>query len=322
MHHTYSEAPKKRWHNERRPMHNHQHHNHSHGPDRIGWAFCLNAGFTVIEFIGGLLTNSTAIMADAIHDLGDTLSIGSAWVLERLSRKDPDEVFTYGYRRLSLFGALINGIILIIGSGWILFESVPRLFNPEMPMAEGMLGLAVLGISVNGLAAWKLSGGTSMNEKVLNWHLLEDVFGWAAVFVVSVVLLFLEWPILDPLLAITFTVFILFNIYKHFKETLKIFFQAVPEDLLTRKINLELEKIEAIADIHHEHCWSLDGEHHVYTAHLLLKQHMDTKEQVELKALIAQKLAPFSLSHTTIELELPEENCRDAMDSNPEPDHS
>lgn len=290
-------------------MHNHSHHHHQ--TDRIGWAFFLNAGFTIIEFIGGLLTNSTAIMADAVHDLGDSLSIGSAWLLERMSRRDPDEVFTYGYRRLSLFGALINSLILVVGSGWVMFESVPRLFNPEMPVAEGMLGLALLGIAVNGFAAWKLSGGNTMNEKVLNWHLLEDVLGWAAVLVVSVVLLFVEWPILDPLLAVIFTVFILFNIYKHLKQTLKIFFQAAPETLLNDKINRELNKIDAIASIHHEHCWTLDGEHHVYTAHLLLHQQLDAGEQITLKAHIADKLAPFSLTHTTIELEFPEEICRD-----------
>lgn len=289
-------------------MHDHQ---HPHQIDRIGWAFFLNAGFTVIEFIGGLLTNSTAIMADAVHDLGDTLSIGSAWVLDRLSKKDPDEVFTYGYRRLSLFGALINSVILLFGSGWVLLESVPRLFNPEMPMVEGMLGLAVLGISVNGFAAWKLSGGKSLNEKVLNWHLLEDVLGWAAVLVVSIVLLFVEWPILDPLLAVIFTVLILLNIYRHFRDTMKIFFQAVPESLLTHKIHLELQKIDAIAGIHHEHCWSLDGEHHVYTAHLLLHEALDAGERRRLKNRIAEKLAPFSLTHTTIELEFPDEDCRD-----------
>lgn len=288
-----------------------QDHHHHHQTDRIGWAFCLNAGFTVIEFIGGLLTNSTAIMADAVHDLGDSLSIGSAWLLERLSKKDPDEVFTYGYRRLSLFGALINSIILVVGSAWVLFESVPRLFNPEMPNAQGMFGLAILGISVNGFAAWKLSGGHSMNEKVLNWHLLEDVLGWGAVLIVSIVLMFVEWPILDPLLAVIFTTFILFNIYKHFKETLKIFFQAVPETLLTNKINLELIKIDSIAGIHHEHCWSLDGEHHVYTAHLLLHEALDAHAQRELKNLIARKLEPFALTHTTIELEFPDESCRD-----------
>jgi len=290
-------------------MHDHAHHHHD--TDRIGWAFCLNAGFTIIEFIGGLLTNSTAIMADAVHDLGDSLSMGSAWLLDRLSRKDPDEQFTYGYRRLSLFGALINSIILVLGSTWVLYESIPRLFNSEMPVAEGMLGLAILGITVNGFAAWKLSGGHSLNEKVLNWHLLEDVLGWAAVLIVSIVLMFVEWPILDPLLAVIFTTFILFNIYRHLKETLRIFFQAVPESLLTGKINRELMKIEAIANIHHEHCWSLDGEHHVYTAHLLLHELLDATQQRALKVLIAEKLAPFSLTHTTIELELPDESCRD-----------
>ena len=287
------------------------HHHHHSRSDRIGWAFFLNAGFTIIEFIGGLLTNSTAIMADAVHDLGDSLSIGSAWVLDRLSNKDADEVFTYGYRRLSLFGALINSVILVIGSAWVLLESVPRLFRPEMPMAAGMLGLAVLGITVNVFAAWKLSGGNSMNEKVLNWHLLEDVLGWAAVLIVSIVLMFVEWPILDPLLAVIFTTFILFNIYKHFKETLKIFFQAVPESLLASKINLELMKITDIAGIHHEHCWSLDGEHHVYTVHLLLHEALNAAEQHALKKRIADKLAPFSLTHTTIELEFPDEACRD-----------
>jgi len=290
-------------------MHAHDHHHH--GPDRIGWAFFLNAGFTVIEFIGSYLTNSTAIMADAVHDLGDSLSIGSAWILDRLSRKDPDEVFTYGYRRLSLFGALINSIILIVGSMWVLLMSVPRLFDPQMPEVEGMIVLAILGISVNGYAAFKLSAGNSLNEKVLNWHLLEDVLGWAAVLVVSITLLFVDWPILDPLLAVVFTAFILFNIYKHFRETLRIFFQAAPGDLLSSKISIELKTLADIEDIHHEHCWSLDGEHHVYTAHLLLRTNLDASQQLVLKQKVAEKLAPFSLTHTTIELEFPEENCRD-----------
>lgn len=288
----------------------HQHHEHQ-DTDRLGWAFCLNASFTVIEFIGGVLTNSTAIMADAVHDLGDSLSIGSAWLLQRLSKKDSDKVFTYGYRRLSLFGALINSIILIAGSAWILFETLPRLFNPEMPVVEGMLGLSILGISVNSFAAWKLRSGKSLNEKVLNWHLLEDALGWCAVLIVSIVLLYREWPILDPLLAIAFTTFILLNVYRHFRETVRIFFQAVPESLLTDKINAELATLEAVADIHDVHCWSLDGEHHVYTAHLELNVHMDSQATLALKSLIAQKLKPFALTHTTIELEFPDENCRE-----------
>ena len=143
------------------------HHDHSHdiASERIGWAFFLNLGFTIIEFIGGWLTNSTAIMADAVHDLGDSLSIGSAWLLNKFSNKGANQHFTYGYRRLSLFGAFINSVVLVIGSVWVLVLSVPRLFDPVMPVTEGMLALAVLGIAVNGYAAIKLSSGKSLNEK-------------------------------------------------------------------------------------------------------------------------------------------------------------
>ncbi|WP_180159880.1 cation diffusion facilitator family transporter, partial [Acinetobacter sp. YH12062] len=201
-------------------MHNHN-HSHQHGKDdRIGWAFFLNVTFTIIEFIGGWLTNSTAIMADAVHDLGDSLSIGFAWILSRFSDKEASDKFSYGYRRLTLFGALINSIVLIIGSIWILFEAIPKLSNPEMPVVEGMLGLAILGVAVNGYAVLKLKAGETLNEKVLTWHLLEDVLGWVAVLIVSIVLLFAELPILDPLLSIGFTLFILFNVFKNLKSTL------------------------------------------------------------------------------------------------------
>ncbi|MEQ8516551.1 MAG: cation diffusion facilitator family transporter, partial [Chromatocurvus sp.] len=164
-------------------------HDHSHDEQarsqRLGLVFFLNLGFTLIEFIGGWLTNSAAIMADAVHDLGDSLSIGSAWLLERLGRRGPSGDFTYGYRRFSLFGALINGLVLLAGSGLVLAAAIPRLFDPVMPMTEGMILLALFGVAVNGYAAWRLTAGKSLNERVLNWHLMEDVLGWVAVLTVA-----------------------------------------------------------------------------------------------------------------------------------------
>ena len=291
-------------------------HDHTHSSDassqRIGWAFALNVGFTIIEFIGGLLTNSTAIMADAVHDLGDSLSIGTAWVLSKLSKKQADSSFTYGYKRLSLFGALINGIVLIAGSIWVLTQAVPRLFDPVMPEAEGMLALAILGVTVNGFAAYKLSAGTTLNEKVLNWHLLEDVLGWAAVLIVSIVLMFIEVPMLDSLLAVGFTLFILFNVVINTWRVVKLFVQAVPDDGLIEKVRMELLTITSVDAIHHEHAWSLDGESTVYTAHLEIGKPMSSNEQVETKNQIAVILQPFGFLHTTIELEFPQEYCRDA----------
>ena len=289
-------------------MHNHS-HSHSHGKDdRIGWTFFLNVSFTIIEFIGGWLTNSTAIMADAVHDLGDSLSIGFAWILSRFSDKEASDRFSYGYRRLTLFGALINSIVLVIGSVWVLFEAIPRLSNPEMPMAEGMLGLALLGVAVNGYAVFKLKAGKTLNEKVLTWHLLEDVLGWVAVLIVSIVLLFVDLPILDPLLSIGFT---LFNVLKNLKKTLALFLQAQPDEEVQNNIEKAIKAIPEINGIHHMHFWSLDGESHVLTAHLELAHNFEVDKLIRLKQQVAKELSSYNLSHTTIEFEFPQETCRD-----------
>ena len=290
-------------------------HNHSANSEtsnqRIGWVFVLNVSFTIIEFIGGMLTNSTAIMADAVHDLGDSLAIGSAWFLSWLAKKDADDSFSYGYQRLSLLGALINGVVLIAGSIWVLIQAIPRLFDPVMPSVNGMFALAVLGVLVNGFAAYKLSSGKTLNEKVLNWHLLEDVFGWVAVLIVSVTLMFVQVPLLDALLAIGFTLYVLFNVVKNTTTVTKFFLQAVPEQGLLEKVRKELLALDSVTSIHHEHAWSLDGESTVFTAHLSVESPLDAIEQVEIKSQIAQVLDRFGFAHTTIELEFPEENCRD-----------
>lgn len=290
-------------------------HNHSANSEtsnqRIGWVFVLNVSFTIIEFIGGMLTNSTAIMADAVHDLGDSLAIGSAWFLSWLAKKDADDSFSYGYQRLSLLGALINGVVLIAGSIWVLMQAIPRLFEPVMPSVNGMFALAVLGVLVNGFAAYKLSSGKTLNEKVLNWHLLEDVFGWIAVLIVSVTLMFVEVPLLDALLAIGFTLYVLFNVVKNTTTVTKFFLQAVPEQGLLEKVRVELLALDSVTSVHHEHAWSLDGESTVFTAHLTMESPLEPIEQAEIKSKIAQVLQQFNFAHTTIELEFPEESCRD-----------
>jgi cobalt-zinc-cadmium efflux system protein len=279
--------------------------------NRIGIAFFLNVGFTIIEFIGGWLTNSMAIMADAIHDLGDSLSIGSAWLLNRLGRRTANGEFTYGYRRLSLFGALINGLVLIGGSLWVLSEAMPRLTNPVMPVTEGMTALAILGVTVNGVAAYRLSKGNTLNEKVLNWHLLEDVLGWLAVLIVSIVLQFVDWPVLDPLLSMGFTMFILFNVIRNLWVTGKLFFQAVPDKALHDEIRNSLITVDGISEVHHLHLWSLDGEHHVLTAHVEVDEGFSPEEYCILKQAIAGRLKQYQLAHTTIEIEFTQEFCRD-----------
>ncbi|WP_185964337.1 cation diffusion facilitator family transporter [Aliikangiella marina] len=287
----------------------HSHDNNS--SNRIGWAFFLNLGFTIIEFIGGLLTNSTAIMADAIHDLGDSISIGMSWLLSKLAEKDPDSTFTYGYFRFSLLGALINGLVLILGSAWIMFEAIPRLSEPVMPNVEGMLGLAIFGVVVNGYAAYKLSSGKSLNERILNWHLIEDVLGWVAVLLLSVILMFIDAPILDPILSILFTLFILFNVAKNLTITIKTFLQATPDTHLLQEVKLKLEGLESVQSVHHLHFWSLDGEKHVLTGHVVLVKTVTLDSLLGLKREIKKRLETYQFKHTTIELEFSDEHCRD-----------
>lgn len=299
-------------------MHQHKHsHHHDASEKRIATAFFLNVGFTIIEFIGGVLTNSTAIMADAVHDLGDSLSIGSAWLLNRLGRKSADKEFTYGYRRLSLLGALVNGLVLIAGSLWVLSEAIPRLADPLMPVTEGMIALAILGVTVNGFAAYRLSKGTTLNERILNWHLLEDVLGWVAVLVVAIVLQFFDWPILDPLLSVAFTLFILFNVLRNLWVTGKLFFQAAPDKGLHDKIERSLLGVDGVSEVHHQHLWSLDGEKHVLTAHIVLDQNEDfsTNQYFTIKQSISKALEQYTLAHTTVEIELKQESCRDQAEN-------
>ncbi len=293
--------------------HHHGHHHlHDHrdtSEGRLLMVFALNACFTIIEFVGGYLTQSTAIMADAVHDLGDTLAIASALILNRLGQKRSDANFTYGYRRLSLFGALFNALVLVIGCVWILTEALPRFNQAIVPNAQGMMWLALLGVAVNGVAALQLSAGKTMNERVLNWHLLEDMLGWVVVLAAAIALHFVQWTWLDPALSMAFSLFILFNVLRSLKETLRLFAQANPDRKLSQQIIGALTSIKQVQGLHHFHMWSLDGDKHVVSAHIKLNK-SDASSHADVKREINTRLKPFNIHHTTFELELADEHCR------------
>lgn len=286
----------------------HSHHHHASGSN-LKLAFFLNLGFTIIEIVGGFLTNSVAIISDALHDFGDSLSLGLSWYLQKKSTQKSDETYTFGYRRFSLLGALINSIVLIIGSTFIIVEAVKRIMEPEATDAKGMIALAVLGVIVNGYAAFKVGKGKSLNERVVSWHLIEDVLGWLAILVAAIVMLFFDVPVLDPLLSIGITLFILWNVVKRLKETLSVFLQAKPTEIDLKKIESNIRKIKGIENTHHAHIWSEDGEHHVFTIHLKLKKLENISDVYRIKKEVKAVLAEYAFSHYTIETELNEEDC-------------
>jgi len=290
----------------------HQHnHGQNHATGNIKVAFFLNLSFTIIEFIGGFYTNSLAIMSDAVHDLGDSLSLGMSWYFQKLSNKKANKYFSYGYGRFSLLGAIINSFVLIIGSIFIIKEAIPRISSPEVSDAKGMMWFAILGIIVNGAAVLKLKKGTSINERVVSLHLLEDVLGWVAVFIASIIMQFWELPILDPILSLLIAGYILFNVFKNIKESFKIILQAVPNQLSTSDIEKALLAFDEIEAIHDCHLWTLDGEFNIATIHIIANEPNFTWEKAKmLKQQIRKVLHDqFHLEHVTLELESSIEDC-------------
>lgn len=266
-------------------------------------AFFLNLAFTVIEVVGGIFTNSVAILSDAIHDLGDSLSIGLAWYLQRLSRHGRTPTFTYGYKRFGLLGAILTSVVLVAGSVIIIFEAVPRLFDPPDANAPGMIGLAVLGVVVNGLAVLRTRRGTSLNEQVVSLHLLEDVLGWAVVLVGALAIYLFDLPIIDPLLSLGITLFILYNVMRRLQRAGRIILQAAPETIKTDDIKRTLREIAGIGDVYHTHLWSLDGEYNIVTVHIQVPEDTAVKDLQPLKDDIRRRLAGLDIEHVTIEFE-------------------
>lgn len=285
------------------------HHNHSQATKNIKVAFFINLIFTIFEIIGGIYTNSIAIISDAVHDLGDSLSLGTSWYLQNKSEKKPDKKYSFGYRRFSLLGALINSVVLLAGSVYVIYEAVGRFIEPEHADPTGMLLFAIVGIAVNGYAAWKLSKGKTLNEKVMTWHLLEDVLGWVAILIVSIVLHFKDILYLDPALSILITLYILWNSFKRLKETLFLFLQGTPNEIDSEKIESDILAIKGVASLHHTHIWSLDGEHHVFTSHVKLDKLENLDHIIAIKIQIQAVLNGHPFEHYTIETEMVNEDC-------------
>ncbi len=269
-------------------------------------AFFLNLSFTIIELIGGVLTNSIAILSDAIHDLGDTLAIGAAYYFEKLSDKKRDKQFSYGYRRLSTLAALLNVVILTAGSVVIITQTIPRLMEPEEVHGMGMIGFAILGVIMNGLAVLKLrSNSKSLNQRTVMLHLLEDVLGWLAVLVASIIIYFTHWYILDPILSMCIAAYILFNALKNLKSIMNIFLQAIPSDVDIESIQSAAKKIEGVADVNDLHIWSLDGEFNIASMHVFYTSEFSLEKSELLKSEIRKLFREKGIEHVTLELEGP-----------------
>jgi cobalt-zinc-cadmium efflux system protein len=290
-------------------MHAHPHHSVHEDVKNIKVAFFLNFSFTLIEFVGGLLTNSVAILSDAVHDLGDSFSLGLSWYFQRVSKRPSTKEYTYGFKRFSLLGAVVNSVVLLAGSVVILMRAIPRLFNPEQPDVKGMLLLALLGVAVNGLAVLRLRRGSSLNERVVSLHLLEDVLGWVAVLVGAGVMYFVDAPIIDPLLSVGISLYILYNVYRNIRQSMQIILQGSPAAVDMDEVQRAIVKMDGVRSLHDLHAWSVDGQYNVLTIHVVLQKEQTMAELGLLKAAIRDALLMLGVQHTTIEFEIAGEVC-------------
>ncbi|MCP5468549.1 MAG: cation transporter [Deltaproteobacteria bacterium] len=275
---------------------------HNQKVRNIKVATFLNISFTIIEIIGGLWTNSLAILSDALHDFGDSIALLTSWLAERMAQKPPDTKRTFGYKRLSLFSALFAALVLVAGSLFILSETIPRLLNPEHVNSRGMAGLAIVGIFFNSIGFLRLTKGASLNERVLSLHLLEDVLGWVVILIGSIIIEFWDNHLIDPIMTIGFTVFILWGVIKKLKETFNVLLQGVPSYINISEIKNALISLTGVSAVHDVHIWSLDGETNIFTAHIVLEKTI-MGEAFELREKIKKILENFQIKHSTIEIE-------------------
>lgn len=268
----------------------------------VGFAALLNILFTIIELIGGILTNSLALMADALHDFGDSFVLIVAWLAEKQAKKPATSRMTFGYRRLSLLSAIFSMIVLIAGSLFIMSQAIPRLINPQPVDAEGIILIAIIGVTVNGLGYFRLQKGMSQNEKILSWHLLEDILGWIVLLIGAIIIRFWDKPVIDPLMTIGFMVFVLWGVSKNAKETFNLFLEGVPENINIDEVKSTILSVEGVKKVHDIHIWSLEGETDILTAHVIVEdEYLQSPDKI--KQSIKNKLEKHHIEHSTLELE-------------------
>lgn len=279
----------------------HHHGSHIVETKNIKIAFILNAAFVLIEIGGGLLTNSMAVLSDAAHDLGDTASLGIAWYLQKIAQRDRNDKFTYGYRRYSVLGAIVNLIILLVGCFFIIYETIPRLYHPERVHTTGMLFLAIAGVVINYLAMRSLKRGTSINEKVISLHFLEDVLGWVAVLIGSVAMLIWDIPIIDPILSLLIATYILYNVFRNSRVTFEVILQRTPHNVDLIHVRNRILDHQNVRDVEDIHVWSLDGQYHIGSIVILFDSGISTDEIEATFELLHESLKEENIQHVTFE---------------------
>jgi len=286
------------------------HTHHQESETRLLLALLLISGFMLVELIGGIFSGSLALLADAGHMLTDAASLALAWGASHISKRPADALRTYGYQRLQILAALINGLAFIALVAWIVYEAIRRIAEPLPVMGEMMLVVAILGLVVNIVAFFILHGGHEhdLNLRGAMIHVLGDLLGSVAAIVAAVVILWSGWMPIDPLLSIVVGLLILRSAWYVVRHSAHILLEGTPEDvdveLLRRTIT---ESIAEVADVHHVHVWSLTPERPLLSMHVSVTDgHCGADVLAAVKEVLVEQ---FGIEHSTVQIE--SEGCVD-----------
>jgi cobalt-zinc-cadmium efflux system protein len=264
----------------------------------------LTGSFMVAEIIGGLLSGSLALLADAGHMFTDTVSLFLAWFAARMARKPADTLRSYGYHRVQILAAFSNGVFFILIVGWIMYEAVQRIMNPVEVMGDIMLVIAGLGLIVNLLAFFILhgAGGKDLNIRAALLHVLGDLLGSVAAITAAMIILGTGWMPIDPILSVFVALLILRSAWMVVKESTHILLEGTPQDIDIENLRQAIvDAVPCVRDVHHVHVWSLTPEHPLLTLHVNVEDDIDSTEVLQrVKSVLADR---FHIQHSTIQVE-------------------
>jgi cobalt-zinc-cadmium efflux system protein len=265
-----------------------------------------------IEVVGGLMTNSLTLLADAGHMFLDATALGLSWYAMRLSRRDSDERLSYGYHRFQVLAALINGLTLAFLVVWILIEAFQRLQNPEAMIAVPALIIACIGFVVNLIAFRWLHGADNANVHSAALHVLGDLLGSAAAITAALIVYLTGNTLADPILALVIALILGRGAWRVIRDATHILLEGVPTGIDLQEIRLALaSKVPGVIEVHHLHAWALSAEKPLVTLHANIEPHRDLQETVaRLKSVL---MSDFDIDHSTIQVE--HGDCPDDVDS-------
>ncbi|ALS76583.1 cation transporter [Planococcus rifietoensis] len=282
-------------------------HSHSRNKKTLLIAFLIITSYMVVEAVGGYLTNSLALLADAGHMLSDSISLGVGYLAFSIGEKAADQMKTYGYKRFEILAAVFNGVTLVLISLYIFYEAYHRFSDPPEIATSGMLAIAVIGLLVNILVAWILMRGgdtkENLNLRAAFLHVLSDLLGSVGAITAALLIIFFGWAWADPLASVVVAILVLISGWRVTKEAVHVLMEGTPKNVDLEQVAQTIEALPAVKSIHDLHVWSITSGKNAMSGHVVVKEHISFKDSQQVLRDIEHALLELKIGHVTVQLE-------------------